>query len=237
VAKVHKIAAERDIRALKVFEDQVGGRDKLIEHLSHATLTDDQTYLVGMIADPRNSRKSLATIAALAQVHVGQLYKFFQEAGFVKAQLAAFEKIWKGLPAVAEDVMAKAVPRQIECPTCRGVGELTYEVKQEGWKKGDPIGEEIKACWNCQGEKKVWVEPDLETQKVALQIGKVLTPGGVQVGVQVNTQQNFSGGLSSDHLRDFRAASDRVLFPTKRRRGEEPPAEAEEPIEAEVVEP
>lgn len=218
-----------EIYALREFEEGVGGRDKLVAHLNHSALTKEQEYLVGMIADPANAKKSLATIAKMAKVPFGQLIKFFTEAGFVRAQLAAFEKVWGNLPEVAGDVMEKAVPRTVECGPCHGSGRMVYEVKPEGWKKGDSVGEEEKDCWNCFGKKTVLLEPDHEVQKTALELGGLLKRGGVQVGVQVGVQQNNQTVLGADFLRDFRGATDKILFPS--RRGEQPEEQPEESSE------
>lgn len=226
-----QVAPEGERKALSVFEKACGGREKLVEHLNHSALTGEQEYLVSMIADPANEKKSLATIAKIAKVPFGQVIKFFQDAGFAKAHLAASRKIWKRLPAVAEDVMAKAVARDLTCPECVGVGELTYYTKPSGWKKGDPLDSEVKACWKCQGLKTVRVEPEHEVQKTALEIGGLLKRG-VQVGVNVGVQTNNSFAmLGVDHLKNFRAASDRILFPSRRGQG----APEGETVDAEVV--
>lgn len=208
-------------QALRAFEEGVGGRAKLVENLQYATLTDEQSIIVGMIADPQNDRKALGTICRAAKINFGQLLQLFKDAGFIKAQLAAFEKVWEGLPRVAGDVMMRSIPHQIECQACFGTKEVTVKEKVDG----KDIEKQIP-CRFCRGTGQITVIPDLEHQKVALEIGGLLKRGqGIQVGVQVN---NSGALVSPDDMKDFRGASDKLLYPARRR--------GEEPIDAELVE-
>lgn len=229
----HKLAPRNERAALATLEDEVGGRDKLIEHLNHSALTKEQEYFIGQLADPRNSKQSLAQIAKTAKISFGNLIKFFQDAGFVKAQLAANQKIWEKLPEVAGDVMEKAVTRVVDCQTCLGTGELVYDLaKPASWKEGDPLPQETKPCFICFGRKQITIEPAHEVQKTALEIGGLLKRG-VNVGVNVGVQQNNNFAmLGNDHMRDLRAATDKILFPS--RRGERE-AQDGDVVEGEVV--
>lgn len=213
-------------QALRAFEQGVGGRQKLVETLQYAALTTEQSQIVGMIADPRNDNKSLGTICRSAKINFGQLLQLFKDAGFIRAQLAAFEKVWDGLPAVAGDVMMRSIPHDMECQGCLGTKEVTIKVMEpdsEGRKH--PIDKTVP-CGFCRGTGLIKVIPDLEHQKVALEIGGILKKGqGIQVGVQVNT-----GGalVTPDDMKDFRGASDKLLYPA-RDRG------SSEIVDAEVV--
>jgi len=213
-------------QALRAFEVGVGGRAKLVETLQYATLTDEQSLIVGMIADPQNDRKALGTICRSAKINFGQLLQLFKDAGFIRAQLAAFEQVWNGLPRVAGDVMMRAVPHSVECQACLGTKVVTIKVKGADGKK---IDQEVP-CRFCKGTGQITVIPDLEHQKVALEIGGLLKKGGaIQVGVQVNNQGALVG---PDDMKDFRGASDKLLYPA-RRRGEE---ETGDTVDAELVE-
>lgn len=119
-----------------------------------------------------------------------------------------------------------SIPHDMECQGCLGTKEVTIKVMEpdsEGRKH--PIDKTVP-CGFCRGTGLIKVIPDLEHQKVALEIGGILKKGqGIQVGVQVNT-----GGalVTPDDMKDFRGASDKLLYPA-RDRG------SSEIVDAEVV--
>ncbi len=183
------------------FEREVGGRKALITHLAHARLVGGQEYLVGAIADPRNDDLSLARICTIHGLSFSELLVLFRDAGIMRAQLNAMRKVWKALPEVAGDLLSRAVPYTIECLRCRGTGEL---------KRKSAEGEAVtKPCRVCNGSGKTQVEPRLETQKIALQLGGLLLPGATAPQVQVNVQQ--TAGALPTHL-DFARRADEQLY-------------------------
>lgn len=190
------------IAACKHFEREVGGRQKLIEALAVARLTENQEYLVGAIADPRNSKLSLARICAIYGLKFVDLIHLFRDAKVVKAQVVAIQKIADALPEVAGDLMARAVPHMIPCGRCGGTGKIRRPRLLKARKEpaeGSPKAD--KPCSVCGGEGQVVVQPTLETQKVALELGGLLKPGG-GAQVQVNVQASGGGGIShSEFLR------------------------------------
>jgi hypothetical protein len=195
-------------QACKTFEAQAGGREKMVEHLASAPLTPKQALLVGAIADPRNDRHSLGRICQLYGIQFSDLMKMFRDAGFAKAQLAAMQRVWDYVPQVAEDVMQRALPHSITCP-CRGL---------------DP------ECEDCRGRGSIEKQPELETQKLALQMGGLVAQPGGGVNISMKQEQHTTlaqsfGGVFSR----FAQASDQVLFPGV-------PQEDSPPLDAEVVE-
>src|SRR5678815_5384007 len=176
-------------RACLEFEKAVGGRGKILEILSHSQGSGpDLDQLLGMIADPRNDEKNLATICMIAGVGFPKLLVLFRDAGVARAQLAAMRRVWDTLPEVAGDVMARSVTHLIKCGACGGSGKLT-EVHFTKPKKGevpDPPQQLEIMCDGCQGTGAREAQPDLERQKLALEIGGMIKRGPGAVNVQVN---------------------------------------------------
>lgn len=214
--------------ASKKFEQAAGGRDSLVAHLCHLPLTPEQDLIVGMIADPRNKIHSLGRICQLADITFGGLLELFRKAGFAKAQVEAMQKVWAKTPAVAEDVMTRALPHLLPCGPCRGRGWKKERVRdEETGKLKQPLAWEDKDCEACGGAGSITVQPEHERQRTALELAGLLnTPGSPNV--QVNVQQN-NAHFSSDHYQRFLAASDALLYPTP------PGAPPDQPIEAEVL--
>lgn len=212
--------------ALKVFEGEVGGRAALVAHLAHAAEEDNGTaYLVGMIADPRNDEKSLGTICEIAGISFPRLITLFKNAGFARAQLGAFQRVWDLLPEVAGDVMTRSVVHWVTCPTCLG-DKFTERVIPAREKRDRKTKEVVtvpeqrirEECGSCRGRGEVEREPDRERQKIALEIGGLVQRGaGVQVNVDSSRQVNNNLLLVGTELKNFRADSDRALYGEPRR--------------------
>lgn len=218
-AEARRVRAPESLdRALATFEQAVGGRAALVSALQHAISTDDDEFVVGMIADPRNDLRSLGTICRQGNVKFTAILRLFRDAGFVKAQLEAFQRVWALLPEVAGDIAARSIPHYVVCSGCGGDKVVLVKEKQEQ-ENGREIEVEIeRPCPFCRGAGEILKEPDFERQKLTLEIGRMLPAkgAGVQVGVQVNAQQQV-GIFGADVLKEFRASSDRLLYPGRRR--------------------
>jgi hypothetical protein len=223
--------------ACKNFEQAVGGRDNLVGHLVHASnLTEDQEYLIGAIADPRNDARSLARICTIYEIKFTDLLQLFRNAGLVKAQLAAMQKVWTRLPEVAGDLMDRATTHTLTCPRCRGDGKIPKSVMQPNPKEPEAGPVEVKweeLCPECDGRGEQVVQPSLEVQKIALQLGGLLDKGGP--AVQVNVQQNNLPPAAGNHS-DFLKRADEKLYTqpgADTGEGEEEPID----VEAEEIDP
>jgi hypothetical protein len=196
-------------QALTSLEGAAGGREGLLDSLLHAPETAEQQYVVGLLADPRNSALGLPAICEMGRISVGQLIQLLKEGKQARALVAAMDRIAAKLPEVAEDVMTRAVPHLAQCDECRGEGTVLVQEEGEDGKET----ETEKRCPTCQGHGQVPVTPTLERQKVALEIGGLLKRGGVTVNV--NQQQATQFVFTSDARRDFRTATDRLLYSTQ----------------------
>lgn len=215
------------LASFKQFEDDLGGRTALVTTLAQADApTPELQKILGLIADPRFDSKSLGWLCTQAGLSIGDLLRAFRDAGLAKAQAVAQRHVEQHLPRVVEDVMRRAAPYEVCCAVCQGLGTLPMS-------PGTPAGTQPTPCPRCKGEGKEIEYPDLDRQKLALQLGKLVKePGpGVQVNQQFNQQNNQgSGSFGGGSLEQLQQAVSAILYG--------PPAGAADlapPLEAEVV--
>lgn len=198
----------RIIRALRAFEEAVGGRDALVTELAPAALSDGESLVLRLLADPDNDGKPLHEILGHANVSLARFLKIFRDARGARAYLAALDQVWEKLPDVAQDVMERALPKKVFCKPCSGTGHQKIQ-KGHRAKKGplkkqdDPV-----VCPECEGKGKRPVEPTLDYQRLALALGGMpKTAPGVLIDQSTKQQQNFFG---SDTMQDFVSAVARI---------------------------
>ncbi len=179
-------------KAFKAIEETLGGREALVSILQNAPQTPEMDFLIGAVLDPTNDLRSLGGLCRDAGIPIGQLMKLLSDANIAKAQIESMHHISKHLPGVVSNVMEQSLPQEILCP----------------WCKNDNV--QVMSCKLCNGTGKTIKQPELETQKVALELGGMLKKGG---GVQINQQINTNvGGFSSSELSKIRDATDKILF-------------------------
>lgn len=158
--------------AIVALEKAMGGRKKLIEAVLHAGGTEDLAYVIGMIANPLNDARTLPDICASGGITVGELIEAFKRGAIAKAQVAAVTHVADSLPQVVSDVMVRAQPYLVECGACRGQGtvrdpDFTPD-KEAGQTKEDAPQ---VPCEVCKATGQVTAVPELDRQKVALELG------------------------------------------------------------------
>jgi hypothetical protein len=224
IPKEKSVAIHRAVeRFLTELESAAGGREDLIQLLAHAPSSPEQTYLWGLLADPRNDTRNLAKVLAVGGVNLGQFLSALKDAKGGRALYRVMDSVEQYLPGVAHDLMARSVPHTLACRACRGSGKVTT-IENSKPKE--------MSCGVCYGEGAIPVLPDLERQKVALELGGALKKGG---GIVVNQNQAQvqvhgagRGGMREGQTRDaIRVATDKLLY------GE---AAAEPVVDAELVE-
>lgn len=220
-SKAHRPIPRRRIQALQSLETAAGGRLSLVDQL-HTNTDPDIESLAASLADPTNDARTLARILEISNISVGKFLGMLSQAKLAKATLDAMDRVAKYLPEVAADVMARSVPHTTACTVCNGTGV------QQMRDSDDPLGVLERPCIACHSSGQVNAIPDLDRQKVALELGGMLHKGGPQVAVQVNT----GPAVTSPHMRD---QASKMLYD----KPEAEPIEAEveeEPVDAEVVE-
>lgn len=165
------LTPEQIVQALGRFEQELGGRDALVETLAHAAATKDQQFVLNMLASPEHATWSLAKICNRGGVSLHELWQMLRSAAIAKAAVKSTLVIADHLPGVVTDVMVRAQPHEITCTLCNGCGQITYEPTTD-----DP-NPSPQACPSCAGKGAVKHQPDLARQVVALKLGGLLKDG------------------------------------------------------------
>lgn len=169
-------------RAVETFVKLTGGRDALVETLELAGSSPDVQKVLELLADPRYERMSLARICSLAGLTVADFFAAFRTARLQRAQIEAIELVARGLAPVVADVMRRAAPYELTCPACHGTGTVA---------KGD---EPSVPCETCHGIGSSTQEPDLDRQKLALELADLLKKGGGLTISQTNQTVAYGVG-------------------------------------------
>lgn len=209
---------------LQKIERDLGGRAQLVGMLSLAPLTPDLRYTLGMLGDPQSDGKSLAHICAEGNILPGELLKQLASAALLRGKVLASQSIGDGIAAVTRDVMKKAAPYEDLCHACRGIGTITPDPTPD---QPNPSPE---TCDTCLGLKRLLYQPDLERQKLAIEMAQLLPKsGGINIA-QINAASGGdagSGGMGS--LEALQALTDQILY----ERGGD--ARTQAPIDAEFT--
>lgn len=151
------------------FEKALGGRESLIRALVIDT-SPKIRELLEMLMDPRHDGRSLGELAEKVDISLTDLLRSYRNAMLVKAQMQATAKIAERLPAIVEDVMMRAAPYKEDCPACEGTGVQRVKPTKQNPK---PELTEV-TCTLCKGKKELYRMPDLDRQRLALELGELI---------------------------------------------------------------
>ena len=185
--------------AISAFTTAIGGRAKLLETLQVASDAPEVDQVVTLLLDPRYGGWSLRRLCKAANLTIADLFAAYKKALIVKAHLQATQVVADHLVAVVDDVMRRSQPHEAPCDACLGVTQTP-------------------PCPLCRGTGKLQVQPDLDRQKVALELGQLLTKGG-----GINLQQNTlvapggSATFGPGALDQLQQAVGEILTPRSRR--------------------
>lgn len=224
--------AEADLSsaAVDAFTVAIGGRQGLLDALVVASGTPDVDKVTNLLIDPRYGGWTLRRICALAGLSVADLFRAYQKALVVRAHLQATRIVTEQLTHVVDDIMRRNQPHDETCELCDGTGTYTPNPTK---KVPNP---EPQSCVRCRGKGLIVVKPDLDRQKVALELGQLIQRQG-----GINVQQNnltLPAGTSSPTapgaLEQLQQAVHETLYPRARPL---PSASAPPPdsVEAEVL--
>lgn len=180
--------------ALRAFLSAVGGRQALVETLELGATATEVDRVLDLLADPRYESWSVARICRLAGLSVADLLTAFRSATLIRAQVKATVAIAKQLPAVVEDVMKRAQPYEETCDVCDGLGQVTPKPTK---KNPNPPPEHCRAC-KATGRRMLL--PDLERQKLALDLGDLVKKSGGITLSQQNLTVHAGGGVGQTGL-------------------------------------
>lgn len=201
--------ADLSSAAVDAFTVALGGRDVLLDTLAIADGTPEVHKIVTLLLDPRYGGWSLRRICAQAGLTIADLFGAYRKALVVKAHLQATRVVTEHLVAVVDDVMKRAQPYEITCPPCRGTGTYTPEPSK---RVPNPTP---GPCEPCQGTGRLLQTPDLDRQKVALELGQLLQQRGGLTVQQNNLSLPGGGGAigTPGALEQLQQAVHEVLYP------------------------
>lgn len=206
VAEILDVAAE----PINQFEKALGGRAELIASLS-IDATPEIRDLVEMLVDPRFDNRSLGWLATTVNIGLTDLLRAFRNGILAKAQILACQQVAIKLPDVVIDVMKRAAPFEELCEGCDGSGSMTVRPT-----KKVPIPDPTTvSCTICKGKGKIIRLPDLDRQRLALELGELIkTPrGGPTLLQQFNTITPASAGdIGAGALERMQQAVTDVLY-------------------------
>ena len=199
--------------AIEVFAKAVGGRGQLADTLAVAGGHAEVERITTLLLDPRYAQWGIARLCTTVGITVAELFACYKKALIIRAQIEATVHVAGALPAVAKDVMDKALPQAVPCDVCHGTGIAGT----------DP-------CWRCEGRKTVLSEPTVERHKLALELGQLLEKKG---GLLI--QQNNVAAMSSTatgSLEQLQQAVGDLLFGSSRQADGD---DGSEPLEVEAT--
>jgi len=189
--------------AVDMLEAAMGGRAALVAALVSGPSDPDLDYVVGLIADPRHDAQKLSAVCALGRVTVGQVLEAYKRGVLASAQVAAIHRVAASIPKVVDDVMTRAQPHYVQCGSCNGVGTRGDTTKPDA---------PPSPCTACNGTGSHFTLPELDRQKVALELGKLLTKGPMVVA-QTNHYERPASSASPAAFGSLMAAVDKILHP------------------------
>lgn len=147
-------------RIIDRLEAEVGGREALAQTLLQAPPDASLDYVVGAIANPDNDLRKLSAICADGQVTIGEVLEAFKRGALAQASVRAIRAVAAATPAIVEDLVARAVVHEVDCPVCYGKGAVPGVDD-----KGLPVE---KLCQRCDATGRVTQDPEFATQKFVL---------------------------------------------------------------------
>ncbi len=142
--------------------EALGGRSRLAHTLEAAP--PDLEAVLATLADPTYDHLPLRDVCRLAGVTILDLFAAYRNAALARAHLLAYHEIAERLVAVVKDVMMRAAPYPIPCAACGGVGDHATGAAPRP-----------KICRTCRGKGQVLQLPSLAHQKLALELGHLLS--------------------------------------------------------------
>lgn len=195
-----------NIRAVEAFTAQLGGREQLSAALAVAEGDPGVEKVLTYLLDPRYDRWSLPRICRLAGLTIADFFVAYKRAVLAKAHIEATHIIAAHLPPIVEDVMRRAAPVDLVCSLCNGLRQVNQIAP----------GLPPVACPRCAGTGLMKSEPDLDRQKLALELGQLTEKKGgliVQQNAIAATVHNHAPGA----LEQFQQVVGDLLFSPRKK--------------------
>lgn len=216
--------------AIATFEQVLGGRQALLDHLaSSPTLTPELDLVLRHLADPANDRVKLSKICHQAGILPGELFAAFRSAKLAAKHVESLSAIADSLPAITQALVAQSLPRDVFCVICDGTGEIQAE------KDKKPI---TKLCGRCGGTGQYREPGDLDAQKLVLELAELLKrdKGGISILQQTQVNNTSpSAGSEGGALAQLQRVIAEQLYNRPPTLPADPPPESPAVVEAEVL--
>lgn len=171
--KVSRTYTHRGLaQAVDQFEKDLGGRDKLLGILAGLPADDRLAETLGLLADPRSDDIPLSRLCQVGGITMGELMEAVRKGVLGPALTRALMTMAARIQPIVEDVMRRAAPYEEPCEACDGGGTRARKEDEP------PV-----PCQVCKGAGKKMVMPELERQKFALELARLLPKKGVDTVV------------------------------------------------------
>ena len=184
--------------AVDTFIGVLGGRARLTEILRIGAGDPAVDRVLDLLDEPLYGGWSLPKLCVRAGVSVADFLRAYQRAMLAVGEIAATKVIADGIVPVVADLMRRAAPYEVPCD-CTLTPPTTVP---------PPV------CKTCRGRGVRTILPDLDRQKIALALAKLLLPGGPVL--QQTTQIVHAPAASGGTLANLHAAVREILHPTRR---------------------
>jgi len=188
--------------AVESFEQQLGGREVLVEVLAQADSSETIQRILSFLGNPDHRRNTLSTVCLMADCTPGDLFLAYERALKTRAKVLASIPVARELPYVAADAMRRARTHKVLCLECNGTTHMKTRVK------GEVI---VTECPWCEGG---WInqEPSLDQQKLALELGELVQKAGLNIhNENVQETKTLHVGLGAS-LAKLQADAAKIVF-------------------------
>lgn len=166
-------------RAVEAFVAVLGGRHALASFLAIAADDAAVAPILNLLDDDTWDNRPLGLLCREVDLTVADFFRACGKARLVAAHLAAKAQVFDGLSPIVADLVTRAAPHQDVCPRCDGATTLTPK-PTTAVPSPTPV-----PCPRCHATGSVKVSPDLDRQKLVLELADLLQPKGPLV--QQNT--------------------------------------------------
>lgn len=206
------------LKTVRTFEDNVGGKDEIVEKLSAVedTLTAEQKNLLVLLKS--STPKGLARLMAETGVEPVSIMNAYAKGCVVLGKVQAAIEAHRNLPALIKDLYRHALDKETVCKVCVGLKEVPFMA-------GAPHSKKVP-CPQCEGTGVSLVSSKHKefAHRQILEVTKLVNEKGPMVSV---TQQvAVTTGKQSGFFEKMLDAADGIAFPDQKQRV----------VDAEVVE-
>src|SRR5262245_4259853 len=193
--------------AVETFVTVVGGRHALTETLAVADHSVEIQHVVRLLLDPRYDNVGLPRLCRLAGLTVADCLVAYRKALIARAHIAATATVAAKILPVVDDILTRAAPHQVVCDACHGEGSLPPRPTRT-----DPNPSPLP-CPTCRASGRRLVLPDLDRQKLALELAHLLQKsGGIVVQQNTNVAPDPRAVQGPGALEQLQQAVSQILY-------------------------